>query len=106
MPLKYDDIPGSWGTYSTEWPKLVFATSDEASRAFIACTKAHVVPYGSYVLNDDTRYPRQWKDGKPTIELRVETIPLRDKLEEYLYASPYKTYEALRAHYIEEGLWS
>jgi hypothetical protein len=105
MPLQYDDVPGSWGTGSREWPALVFPTSDLARRAYIACTKANVVPYGSYVLMDDTNYPRQWKNGKATTELRIETIPLRDKLEEYLYASPYKTYEDLRDHYIKEGLW-
>jgi hypothetical protein len=85
---------------------LVFGSSEEANRAFIACTKARIVPYGSYVLNDDTRYPRQWKNGKPTIELRVENTAWLEALIEYLEASPYKTYEALREHYIEEGMWS
>jgi hypothetical protein len=91
MPLVYDDIPGSWGTYSKHWPKVQCSTKDEASRAFIACTKANVVPYGSYVLVD--------------YELRVETEELRAALVKYLAETPFKTYDELREHFISTKRW-
>lgn len=74
MPLTYDDIPGSWGLYSKDWPKLSFKTKAEVDRAYKACVKAHVVPYGSYVLVGN--------------DLRVETEEFKGKLAIYLIENP------------------
>lgn len=70
MPLEYDDIPGSWGAGSKGWP--AFRCNDEAhaKRAFVACTKEYVVPYGSYVMVD--------------LDIRVETPELLAKLTEHM----------------------
>lgn len=91
MPLVYDDSPGSWGRASVLWPSLDFDNHEDAMRAYIACTKGHVVPYGSYVLVEHS--------------LRVETKEHRNRLKEYLAASPHKTYASLREHYIATGEW-
>ena len=91
MPLAYDDIDGSWGIYSKAWPRLTCGNEDEARRAFIACTKGELVPYGSYVLCD--------------LELRVERQEYLEKLTTYLDESPHKTYAALRDHFIATGQW-
>ena len=77
MPLQYDDIPGSWGVYSKAWPSVQFYTKEEADRAFVACTKEHVVPYGSYVVD-------HWI-------IRVETEELLVKLKQHLAATTYRT---------------
>jgi hypothetical protein len=92
MPLKYDDIPGSWGVYSRGWPSLNFASDDDMWRAYIACSKAKIVPYGSYVLMDKQR------------ELRVETEEMKSKLAVYLAESPHKTYAELSDHFKSIGL--
>jgi hypothetical protein len=84
MPLTYDDIDGSWGIYSESWPKLMFTTEEATDRAYIACTKAKIVPYGSFV-----RMER---------ELRVETEEQKTALGKYLRESPYKTYAALNLY--------
>lgn len=89
MPLQYDDIPGSWGVYSSDWPSLRFRTEDGANRAFIACSKGRIVPYGSYVQVD--------------FELRVETPEMKAALKKYLDESPYRTYPELRQFYIDTG---
>lgn len=70
MPLQYDDIPGSWGTYSEGWPTYHAKNEAWARRAFVACTKEHLVPYGSYVLMD--------------LDLRVETQEYLAKLVEHM----------------------
>ena len=44
MPCTYDDIPGSWGTQSEGWPETPYTIGK-----WLLCTKAKVVPYGSYV---------------------------------------------------------
>jgi len=79
MPIKYDnDEPGgSWGVHSRHWPRVQFYTKDEAERAFVACTKENVVPYGSYVMD-------HWI-------IRVETEDLLIKLKQHLEATTYKT---------------
>jgi hypothetical protein len=79
MPLTYDDIPGSWGIYSAEWPSLQCTNKIEADRAFVACTKESVIPYGSYVLVGTS--------------LRVETNEMLQKLIKHLKQSPMKTAE-------------
>lgn len=98
MPLVYDDIPGSWGMYSVHWPKLSFATEEEAKWAYIACTKTNLVPYGSYVLVAGY--------GSPVNELRIENDELLSKLSEFLAETPHKTYDTLRQHFIDTGAWS
>lgn len=55
MPLLYDDIPGSWGTYSESWPSL----HDPDGKVRRLVIKNGLVPYGSYVTVGD--------------ELRLET---------------------------------
>lgn len=91
MPLTYDDVPGSWGVYSEGWPSISFSTEDKANRAFIACTKAKVVPYGSYVMMDNS--------------IRLETKKHKEALAKYLEESPHKTFEELKQHFIEKGMW-
>lgn len=91
MPLQYDDVPGSWRGFSASWPKIVFLTEDEAKRAFIACTKANVVPYGSYVMVG--------------LELRTETLDQRNNLLDWLNDCPEKTYDSLVNRFIKEGKW-
>ena len=91
MPLQYDNEPGSWGRLSQDWPKLVLPDDDEAERAFIACSKGRLVPYGSYVLAG--------------LELRCEREQYVYALAKYLVESPYQTYEELRDHYKETGEW-
>lgn len=81
MPLNYDDIPGSWGVYSREWPALEFGTKDEADRAFVACSIENIVPYGSYV-----------KVGN---SIRVETESFKSQLAIHLIQSPLKTADAV-----------
>lgn len=93
MPLPYDDIPGSWGVYSKNWPFLTFSCEDAADRAFIACTKAKVVPYGSYVKYDD-------------VIIRLETEELKNKLAVWLVECSYESYDELRDHFIDTGQWN
>lgn len=85
MPLQYDDIPGSWGTYSTNWPALRCANEHEAKRAYVACTKENLVPYGSYVLVDN--------------DLRVESEALLEKLIDGIATSPFASYHEVMMHY-------
>lgn len=85
MPLIYDDIPGSWGTYSRGWPALRCANEAEANRAFVACSKENAVPYGSYVLVGN--------------DLRVETEELLDQLIDHIATSPFETYHDVMMHY-------
>jgi len=66
MPLQYDDEPGSWGRASEGWPETPYTIGK-----WLLCTKAEVVPYGSYVLMN-------FKDGGT---IRVETEALKRKLE-------------------------
>lgn len=70
MPLQYDDIPGSWGHYSAHWPAFHARDEAHATRAYVACTKEYVVPYGSFV--------------KVGLDLRVETPELLAKLTEHM----------------------
>lgn len=63
MPLLYDDIPGSWGKQSESWPEVNYTMGK-----WLLCTKALVVPYGSYVKVGD--------------KIRIETKELAIKLEE------------------------
>ena len=70
MPLQYDDIPGSWGQASKGWPRYTALNSDWAERAFIACSKEYVVPYGSYVAVG--------------LDIRVENLDYLAKLTEHM----------------------
>lgn len=85
MPLEYDDILGSWGVYSKDWPALHCKNKEEADRAFVACTKEHVVPYGSYV--------------QCGLTLRVKIPEYLQKLKAHLEASPLKTATEVIAKY-------
>lgn len=49
MPLTYDDVPGSWGRMSQDWPRIVFDTQAEHDEARRLVIRDHLVPYGSYV---------------------------------------------------------
>lgn len=85
MSLTYDDIPGSWGIYSQNWPKLRCGNKHEADRAFVACTKENLVPYGSYVLMGN--------------DLRVENEQLLEKLIDGIATSPFQSYHKVMMHY-------
>jgi len=109
MPLAYNDIPGSWGTYSEGWPYIRCETEDESKRAFIACTKTNLVPYGSYVVVDEVRLPFGVRPSKPehyVRHLRFETEELKARVVKFLAETPHKTYDALREHFISTGAWS
>lgn len=70
MPCVYDDEPGSWGRQSEGWPEMPYTMGK-----WLLCTKAQVVPYGSYVLIEPN-YP-----SKEGAVLRIETEALKAKLE-------------------------
>lgn len=71
MTLKYDDVPGSWGTQSQGWPETPFSIGK-----WLLCTQARVVPHGSYV-----RIDKGWRDAPESV-IRVETPALLKKLED------------------------
>lgn len=91
MPLTYDDEPGSWGRASTCWPAVQLCGEDAAKRAFIACSKGALIPYGSYVMVDNS--------------IRCETQELADRLRIYLAETPHKTYAEAKEHYKSIGVW-
>jgi len=70
MPCVYDDVPGSWGEQSKGWPSTPYTMGK-----WLLCTKANVVPYGSYVVIQP-HYPKN--DGA---YIRVETSEMLAKLE-------------------------
>ena len=72
MPLQYDDIDGSWGHYSKDWP----STHEHAHAKWVFANKTAIIPYGSYVLMDN-----HCEDNKRPC-LRVETQELLNKLNE------------------------
>ncbi len=80
MPLVYDDVPGSWGTMSEGWPSTPYTMGK-----LLLCTKASVVPYGSYVVVGNTKKLTEagnymgYDYSKAVI--RVENQSLLDKLE-------------------------
>ena len=78
MTLMYDD---NWGVASVNWPKIVFETDKDVERAFVSCSKEHIVPYGSYV--------------KMNRELRVETYSMKDKLRDHLCNTTLTTWQVL-----------
>lgn len=76
------DEPGSWGRLSEGWPETPYNTAK-----WLLCTKAHVVPYGQYVVVGSK--PRT--DPKPHVQpggydyseavIRVASVELLEKLE-------------------------
>lgn len=81
MPLQYDDIPGSWGTYSRNWPYYQCCDEAHAWRVYVACTKEKVLPYGSYVLTG--------------LHLRVETPEMLEKLQRHMFATKVHDYKEI-----------
>lgn len=81
MPLKYDDVPGSWGTYSEGWPETPWTIGK-----LLLCTKAEIVPYGSYVVIGGKQnrtggtYGHSYYDYSDAV-IRVETQALKERLE-------------------------
>lgn len=74
MPLQYDDVPGSWGTHSTGWPETPYSIGK-----WLLCTKALVIPYGSYVVvGAKGPHPYDYSDAV----IRVETEAFKKKLED------------------------
>lgn len=66
------DEPGSWGRLSEGWP-----TTPYTPAKMLLCTKAHVVPYGQYVvIHADGKYPSY--EGAV---IRVASEDLKTKLE-------------------------
>jgi hypothetical protein len=73
VPLQYDDVPGSWGTQSEGWPSTPYSMGK-----WLLCTKAKIVPYGSFVVVGATgKYPYDYSKAV----IRCETVALRDNLE-------------------------
>lgn len=84
MPLAYDDEPGSWGRMSEGWPETPYTPGK-----LLLCTKAGIVPYGSYVVVGSKLNERrhQWDTTTPRYDyseavIRVETEALKQRLEE------------------------
>ena len=77
MPLTHDDIPGSWASYSVGWPTIHCKDKEAARRAYVACTKEAVVPYGSFVLVGN--------------DLRVESHSYLSKLQKHLEETKIKS---------------
>lgn len=84
------DEPGSWGRLSEGWPSTPYTAGK-----FLLCTKAGVVPYGSYVVVgakrvDPAPHTAPWMKAPsehPYYDysdalIRCETEELRDRLEE------------------------
>ena len=71
MPLTYDDGDGSWGPLSRGWPETPYTIGK-----WLLCTKAGVVPYGSYV-KIAPNYPSD--EGA---YLRIETEAMKARLEQ------------------------
>lgn len=69
MALAYDDIPGSWGLHSQNWP-MIRTTRENARMAHAFCVKCPDIPYGSYVLMDN--------------EIRLETEAQKAIVQRYL----------------------
>jgi hypothetical protein len=69
MPLAYDDIPGSWGVYSANWPSI----HDPNGEARALGIKTGIVPYGAYVTVGD--------------QLRLETPEYVAKVRSALHAA-------------------
>lgn len=83
MPLAYDDVPGSWGHQSEGWPETPWTPGK-----LLLCTKAEIVPYGSYVIVGAKRNERKhkWDTETPTYDyseamIRVESEALKQRLE-------------------------
>lgn len=86
MPLTYDDEPGSWGRHSEGWPETPYTMGK-----WLLCTKAAIVPYGSFVVmqpnygkdrsDSDSWTERERKDHIGAI-IRVETQAMLDNLED------------------------
>lgn len=81
MPLEYDNVDGSWGSQSEGWPSTPYTAGK-----LLLCTKAHVVPYGSYVVvgAKPIHGPGEAFAGYDyrNAVIRCETIELRNKLEQ------------------------
>ena len=82
MPLVYDDVPGSWGAQSEDWPFLKFQNKSEYAEAWKCCVME--VPYGSYVGCDGWR-------PHTTLVIRFETTAYKQKVHEYMQAWRRKT---------------
>lgn len=58
MPLSQDDpaldYGGSWAVASQDWPRICFASKEEAAKAYYLAWKHVKIPYGSYVLVEKT----------------------------------------------------
>jgi hypothetical protein len=79
MPLAYDDIPGSWGQMSEGWPETPYTPAK-----WLLCTKADIVPYGSYVVVGAKQRPFRFADPEARggydyseAVIRVETEALK-----------------------------
>lgn len=84
MPLTYDDTPGSWGMQSEGWPSTPYTMGK-----WLLCTKADIVPYGSYVVvgveREEFPHAHWWEpsyryDYSKAV-IRCETEKFRDRLE-------------------------
>jgi hypothetical protein len=92
MPLVYDDVPGSWGPQSEGWPETSYSIGK-----FLLCSKADVVPYGSYVVVG-TKHISGGKYDYSEAVIRIETEALKQKLE----AAHHGMFIQCRSHIIEE----
>lgn len=75
MPCVYDDEAGSWDHQSKGWPETPYTTGK-----WLLCTKAEIVPYGSYVAVGAKSLGAGTYDYSKA-NIRVETEALKQKLE-------------------------
>lgn len=85
MPLQYDDEPGSWGRQSQGWPETPYTMGK-----WLLCTKAKIVPYGSYVAEGVERvehpHANSWEPSYhydyTNAVIRVENDGLMKRLDD------------------------
>lgn len=73
------DEPGSWGRLSEGW-----AEADYTPAKWLLCTKAHVVPYGQYVVvgAEQVVIAGYTKYDYSKAKIRCASKALRDRLDE------------------------
>lgn len=90
------DEPGSWGRLSDGWPSVAYTPAK-----FLLCSKAHIVPYGQYVVvgardSDNSGYDYSHA------RIRIATKELAEKLE-FVYL---EMFEKCRHYIVEDLNWA
>lgn len=78
MPLKYDDVDGSWGWQSDKWPAVQFNNEQDMLKFHKPCWNELGFGHGTYVL--------------VMAEIRIETKEQQTKLYEYVRSKGIQCY--------------